>query len=263
MKDTYYFSHDYNSRQDEKIKRLIMKHGLLGYGIFWAIVEDLYNNANALPLDFESIAFDLRTQDTGIIESIINDYDLFKNDGQFFWSESVQRRLDEREERSVKARQSANKRWNNANAMQSHSEGNAIKERKGKEIKGKEININENTGDVCKDEILKNSNLFRQPNKPTYEQVYEVFFRNGGTEEMAKGFFNKWEGTGWFLNGSPIVNFVKLAENYINTFNKNKTEKNGTKSRAQRHSEGLKHLINLGNQELAKVMAINQQNKTE
>jgi hypothetical protein len=263
MKTTYYFSHDFNARTDNKIKLLLKEKGWTGYGLFWAIVEDLYNNANALPLDFESIAFDLRTQDTGIIESIINDYDLFKNDGQFFWSESVQRRLDEREERSVKARQSANKRWNNANAMQSHSEGNAIKERKGKEIKGKEININENTGDVCKDEILKNSNLFRQPNKPTYEQVYEVFFRNGGTEEMAKGFFNKWEGTGWFLNGSPIVNFVKLAENYINTFNKNKTEKNGTKSRAQRHSEGLKHLINLGNQELAKVMAINQQNKTE
>ena len=44
MKDTFYFPHDYNSRTDEKIKLLIRKHGIEGYGIFWAIVEDLYNN---------------------------------------------------------------------------------------------------------------------------------------------------------------------------------------------------------------------------
>ena len=44
-KDTYYFSHDYNCRNDEKIKRLLRKHGMSGYGIFWSIVEDLYNNS--------------------------------------------------------------------------------------------------------------------------------------------------------------------------------------------------------------------------
>ena len=39
-KDTFYFSHDYNARNDEKIKRLIRKHGMQGYGVFWSIVED-------------------------------------------------------------------------------------------------------------------------------------------------------------------------------------------------------------------------------
>jgi hypothetical protein len=259
MKTTYYFSHDFNTRTDKKIKLLLKRFSWYGYGLFWAIVEDLYNNANALPLDYDSIAFDLRTDNIAMIEAIINDFELFENDGKVFWSNSVQRRLDEREDKSVKARESANKRWENANAMRTQSKGNAIKEKKGKEIKGKEIN--ETNGDECKEVNLKNSNLFRQPNVPTYEQVYEVFFRNGGTEEMAKSFFNKWEGTGWFLNGSPIINFVKLAENYILTYNKNKTEKNGTKSRAERHTEGLKYLLKRGQEEYAKVMAINQQNK--
>ena len=45
-KDTFYFSHDYNARNDEKIKMLIRKHGMIGYGVFWAIVEDLYNIKN-------------------------------------------------------------------------------------------------------------------------------------------------------------------------------------------------------------------------
>jgi hypothetical protein len=146
MKDTYYFSHDYNARNDHKIKRLISKHGYLGYGLFWAIIEDLYNNANALQTDYESIAFDLRTSEN-IIESIINDFDLFVIEGDNFGSLSVQRRLEERDAKSAKARETAFKRWNkekeNANAMQTHSECNAIKESKGKEIESKGININD------------------------------------------------------------------------------------------------------------------------
>jgi len=138
-KDTsYYFSHDFNARQDAKIKRLIMKHGMAGYGMFWAIVEDLYNNANALPTDYESIAFDLRT-DSETIESIITGFDLFVINQKTFGSMSIQKRLDEREEKSKKAKKAARIRWENndgnADAMQTHTDSNAIKEKKEEESK--------------------------------------------------------------------------------------------------------------------------------
>ena len=141
-KDTFYFSHDYNARQDDKIKRLIRKHGMAGYGIFWAIVEDLYNNANALRLDCEGMAFEYRVGED-MIESIINDFDLFVIDVDTFGSRSIESRLNERNEKSKKAKQSANDRWekvrlakeSNANASQPQSDGTAIKERKGKEKK--------------------------------------------------------------------------------------------------------------------------------
>lgn len=143
MRDTFYFSHDYNARTDSKIKRLIAKHGMTGYGIYWAIVEDLYQNANALPTDYESIAFDIRSNKK-TIESIVNDFELFQMNGEVFGSNSVQRRLDERSEKSQKAKDSANKRWDkNANALQTQSEGNAIK--------GKERKVN----DIKENEILK------------------------------------------------------------------------------------------------------------
>lgn len=139
-KDTYYFSHDYNARTDEKIKLLIRKHGLLGYGIFWAIVEDLYNNANALRTDYEGIAFELRT-DVDLIKSVINDFNLFQTDGDVFGSLSVQTRLNERLGKSQSARESAFKRWAKpdtyANALRTQSEGNAINEKK--EKKGNDI----------------------------------------------------------------------------------------------------------------------------
>lgn len=135
-KDTFYFSHDYNARLDSRIKKLMQKHGLLGYGIFWALVEDLYNNANALPLDYECIAFDLRCEES-VLRSVMNDFDLFVIDDISFGSMSVQRRLDERDSKSVKARESARKRWDKceriANALPLDEERNAIKERKGKE----------------------------------------------------------------------------------------------------------------------------------
>ena len=146
MKESYYFSHDYNARNDIKIKRLLLKHGMAGYGVFWSIIEELYNNANALPLDYETYAYELRTS-SDVIKSIINDYDLFVINDEQFGSMSVQNRLDERDKKSKKARDSAYKRWNkserNANAMQTHNEGNAIKERKGKEKKEKDNIIKE------------------------------------------------------------------------------------------------------------------------
>lgn len=141
-KETFYFSHDYNSRNDVKIKKLLSKHGLLGYGIFWAIIEELYNNTNVLPLDYDTISYDLRI-DKSVLISVINDYDLFVFDGDTFGSLSVERRLKERDERSHKARQSVLKRWNKAkedtNVLQSNNEPNTIKEIKGNEIKGKDI----------------------------------------------------------------------------------------------------------------------------
>ena len=141
MKETFYFSHDYNARSDEKIKKLLVKHGFYGYGIFWAIIEDLYNNANALRTDYDCIAFDLRTDEV-MIKSIINDFDLFIINDGFFGSLSVERRLNERNEKSAKARESANKRWekikNDANAMRTQCKGNAIKDSIVKEKKVKD-----------------------------------------------------------------------------------------------------------------------------
>lgn len=137
-KDTFYFSHDYNARSDDKIKRLIRKHGMSGYGIFWTIIEDLYNNANALRADYEGIADDLRA-DSDIVKSIINDFDLFVFENGSFGSVSIEKRLDERNEKSEKARQSAFKRWDkikiDANAMRTLCDGNAIKDSIVKDIK--------------------------------------------------------------------------------------------------------------------------------
>ena len=40
-RDTYYFPHEYNAKDDPKCERLISVMGMEGYGIFWALLEVL------------------------------------------------------------------------------------------------------------------------------------------------------------------------------------------------------------------------------
>ncbi len=198
-KDTFYFSHDYNARSDPKIKRLISKHGMLGYGVYWGIIEDLYNNANALPTDYDCIAFDMRT-DKNVTKSIINDFDLFVISGKEFGSLSVQRRLEERNEKSQKARESAFKRWEdkrtqsegNANALQSQCEGNAIKESKGKK--------------------KRKSYDAKKFVPPTQEEVTEYFKANGYPESLAVKFFKGYDVAEWKdRSGNPVKSWKQKA----------------------------------------------------
>jgi hypothetical protein len=230
-KDTFYFSHDYNARNDEKIKMLIRKHGMIGYGVFWAIVEDLYNNANALRTDYDGIAYDLRLH-SDIVKSVVNDFDLFQINGDYFGSSSVQARLDQRNEKSLSARKSASYRWNkkeeDANALQTLSEGNAKKERKGKEIKGKEINNTvpplQEFLEYCKKNLEQNKFIYIEY-EYSLKSKYETWVANGwkdGHNKQIKDWKGKIRNTIPFLrpiqtlsnkNGGKYQNELETARN--------------------------------------------------
>lgn len=137
MKDAYYFSHDSNARNDEKILSLRMDLGMEGYGIFWSIIEMLRDSNNyKMRTHYERIAFELHVN-SETVKKVINDYELFTIEDDYFFSESLLSRMKKREEKSQKARESALNRWNNTNVMRTHSKRNAIKvnESKRKEIK--------------------------------------------------------------------------------------------------------------------------------
>lgn len=215
-KDTFYFSHDYNAMSDGKIKNLICEHGLAGYGAYWAIVEMLYNNANALRTQYKSIAFDLHT-DESFIKSIINDFDLFVIENGFFGSASVERRINERNHKSDKARESALYRWNkikeDANALQLECDGNAIKERKGKESIGEEREKEK------EDRKTKPQKRFV---KPTILEISEYCQERGNDVNPTK-FFNFYESKGWVVGKTPMKDW-KAAVRTWETKNNKPTE---------------------------------------
>jgi hypothetical protein len=227
-KEAYYFSHDSNAKDDPKILQLRMEMGWEGYGLFWALIEMLRNESDhRMRTHYKSIAFALHTQEDSI-QRLINDFDLFGINDQFFWSESLLKRMEMKEERSEKARESAKKRWNqsnDANAMRTHSEGNAdamqLKERKVNEIKEKESKVNEDSHNAIFRELWSNNiwleglamnwkadlnevknhlNTFRQ------ECILKADFKEN--EKLAKEhFFN------WVKRGNPIVKKESPREN--------------------------------------------------
>jgi hypothetical protein len=140
--DTFYFPHDFNARNDKKMIKLRQVHKQAGIGIYWSLVEMLYEESGLLLLnDVPVLASELRAK-IDMVDSVIRDFNLFENDGEYFWSNSVKRRMDKRLEKSEKAKASASHRWQNANGMRTHSDSNAIKERKVKERKVNKREIN-------------------------------------------------------------------------------------------------------------------------
>jgi hypothetical protein len=237
-KDTYYFSHDYNAHNDVKILFMRQQLGMEGYGIYWFLIESLADSGGYLPLKIIPV-LSMQMQTTEVkVKAVIESFELFEiNENQFF-SARLLKHLDIRTTLSEKGKLGAAKRWKNGEANRvAIGEGNA-KEKKGKEKKEKESkDINTSN--------LTNSNLFRQPNIPTLEQVRHTFFQQGGTDEMAEAFYNKHSGTGWFLNGSPIVNYATLISNFIINFNKFKNKTNA-KSRTEQTNSTLSYLKRKG-----------------
>lgn len=131
MKETFYFQHDYNARNDPKLQDVLIDLGAEGIGIFWCLVEQLYEQGGKMPLrSCRSVAFALHV-DLSKVDAVVNNYGLFKNDGVDMWSESILKRLNKRKCLSDKRKQSASARWRSsestdqADAIASNSDANA------------------------------------------------------------------------------------------------------------------------------------------
>lgn len=195
---------------------------MTGYGIYWAIVEDLYQNANALRIDCDGIAYDLRA-DCEMVRSVLFDFELFVHDDEKFGSHSVQRRLDQRKDKSQKARESASYRWNNANALQTKSDRNAIKERKVKENKVKESK-EDNTSMSPSAHVRVKREVFRPP---TLEEVKNHAAETmSGSRDAPEAFHDYYTSNGWKVGRNPMKDWKAAYKNWI------KRETNGTYQQA-------------------------------
>ena len=136
-------THDYNARNDPKMQELLAERGVEGIGIYWCIVEMLYEQGGKLPIkSYKSIAFALHV-DCTCITDVVENFGLFQQDEECFWSNSINVRLGKRDEIAEQRRKSAQMRWRykcNANVSNSganvmQNDANKIKEKKIKENK--------------------------------------------------------------------------------------------------------------------------------
>lgn len=99
MKKAYYFSHDSNAKTDEKILNLRADMGWDGYGIYWALIETLHDSTGYKfafkSLQGLSINLGVKREK---LEKIINSFGLFEKDENFFWSNSLMKRMNKKKE---------------------------------------------------------------------------------------------------------------------------------------------------------------------
>jgi hypothetical protein len=219
-KETYFFRHDYNARNDNKISALISDHGAAGYGIYWCIVEMLHEEENHKlqdkELTFRALAKQMSTS-VELIKAIVNDcstvYELLIVEDGFFYSnrvfKNIERRHEISESRSKAGKASAEKRakrGKNSTSVEqvlTDDEQKATKERKEKEIKEKE-----------KKEYL--SATFNQ-----FWVVYDKSVDKSKTENKWNSLTNKQRESALnnvaaYVNANPKKQFRKSPYRYLN-----------------------------------------------
>lgn len=225
-KDSYYFPHYINARNDRKVKRVIKELGLEGYAIFFMLLELLREQLDfRYPIkDIDLIADEFGTSEQKVRVVICN-YDLFQidSDDNFLSIKQIYY-LQPYIEKTDRARVAARKRWDsvkllNANAdanalqMQCDSNTNAMQGKENKERKENEKKESKVFSSPTKDLIFEYLNI----EKNIDYQIAEI---------EADKFFNFYESNGWRVGKNKMKNWKAAANNWIN--NLNKFAKNGT-----------------------------------
>ena len=155
MKDAYYFSHDSNARNDQRLMKLRMKYGPEGYGMYFMIIEILRDTENyTLQIsDITSICFDIRADEDKVLD-LLKNYNLFEFEGDYFYSRSLSRRM-EKLDKIKEVRRESGKKGGKAKAKAKQMLENEIpiakqvkhsKVKQSKEDKSKEDKIIKKTG---------------------------------------------------------------------------------------------------------------------
>lgn len=103
--NSFYFSHDYNAHKDPKCSALINDFGMAGYGLYWILIEIMYEQGGKIkkfPKLMDGLAFQLRIEKEALlkqIQALVKDYELIKEDDEFLWSTRVLRNLEERDQK--------------------------------------------------------------------------------------------------------------------------------------------------------------------
>ncbi len=138
-KETFYFSHDYNARNDQKILSIRSEYGNQGYAVFFYLLETMAEESDGYiyrgAIGGLSLGYGVAKEWLlGFIEFCINGVSILKEDEKGIYSPRMMNHKATRLLLSNKGKEGAKKRWG-----ESQKNSPPIsKERKGKENKGKE-----------------------------------------------------------------------------------------------------------------------------
>jgi hypothetical protein len=149
---SYYFQHDFNAAQDEKILYLRSKYGMEAYGLYWYFIELLHQSPNSKLkcklIDGISYQLNIDIDKLLLFYNTCIDTELFVTDGEFYWSQRVLENKEiqdeKRKSKSFAGKKGMEKRWgsNSYNTIITENNNCITENNKRKESKVKEIKIN-------------------------------------------------------------------------------------------------------------------------
>ena len=94
-RDTFYFPHEYNAKDDPKCERLIWEMGMEGYGMFWTLLEVLRAQPDyTYPVANISIIARKYNADENKMRQVVFDYGLFTIiEDRMFFSNGLKMRM--------------------------------------------------------------------------------------------------------------------------------------------------------------------------
>lgn len=162
-KETY-FHHDHYARQDPKIKEMLVyfrreseEKAKAAVCVYWWIIEDMHIFDYRID-KLEVYADDYRCP-VDFLKTILENFNLFRKDGEYYVSDRVLRNLQEQREKSEKAKKSIAKRWGKSNTQEDIDVDfvNAVVKIYNEQFKKTQIISNENRAKI--DEITKKNKL--------------------------------------------------------------------------------------------------------
>jgi uncharacterized protein YdaU (DUF1376 family) len=111
--NSYWFKHNYNASSDKKLLIIRSKLGFEGIGIYWAIVEYMYNNDGFLEEDLIDVFCNLNKIAREKIDIILKTaFKKTTSDGaQVYYAHRIAQEISAKEDCIDKARKAAYSRW--------------------------------------------------------------------------------------------------------------------------------------------------------
>ena len=138
-KDSFWFKHDYNARNDEKILELRSIYGAESYGIYWMIVESMAETGcggiKATLIGGLSLGYGVAKDRLLDVIKYCLELDLFYENDGVYYSKRMVKHKQERESFAQNGKVGAENRWKNRGAiatpMQRRGEEKRGEKRKG------------------------------------------------------------------------------------------------------------------------------------
>lgn len=240
-----WFKHDSDAFMDAKLKKLRIRYGLEGYGLYWYMIELVTSGISKTKFTFElDHDAELISFDTGIhfehVQEIMNfmvELKLFENCDGIITCMKLARRFDQ----SMTSNNEIRKIIANINNLKNNHDSVSKSHARGEERRGEEKRSEDPIIYKPSEKMEKKIN-YKRFIKPTIEEIQQYLTERKITDINAAQFFNFYESSNWMRGKTKIKNWKAC----VNTWNNNQftggNNESHKKSRGQRISEKLEGL---------------------